>query len=53
MTMLMSDEDIKLSDSIREWFHFDENGDYVLREDAPEKVKMIYTMLSNKYHWIS
>lgn len=47
-----SDEDIKLSESITEWFGFDENGNYGLREDAPEEVRKIHEMLKKKYRFI-
>lgn len=47
-----SDEDIQLSESISEWFEFNQNGEYVLRDDAPDKVREIHEMLKGKYRFI-
>lgn len=52
MMIRMTDKDSKLSESISGWFHFDEKGEYVLREDAPEEVRKIQAMLEKKYAWI-
>ena len=52
MMIRMSDDDIKLSDSIEKWYAFDKDGNYVLREDAPQEVHKIYEMLKEKYSWI-
>ena len=52
MMIRMSDEDIKLSDSIEKWYAFDKSGNYVLREDAPPEVRKIHEMLKEKYSWI-
>ena len=52
MMLRMSDEDIKLSDLIEKWYTFDENGNYVLREDAPLEARKIHEELKKKYAWI-
>ena len=45
MMIPMSNEDIKLNRDIDKWFHFDENQNYVLRNDTPKEVKEAYEML--------
>lgn len=52
MTLKPSDEDIKLGEAMTEWFTFDENGNYVLREDTPDELKKAHEMLKKKYRWI-
>lgn len=52
MMIRMSDDDIKLSDSIEKWYAFDKDENYVLREDAPPEVRKIHEMLKEKYSWI-
>lgn len=49
MMIPMSNEDIKLSRSLDEWFCFDENQNYVLRKDAPKEIKEAYEKLKKKY----
>ena len=53
MMIRMSDEDIKLNDSIRKWFAFNEKGRYELKADAPEEVRKIHETLKKKYAWLN
>lgn len=46
----MSDEDRELNKKVNEWYTFDENKDFVLRDDAPEEIKKIDAMLKKKYY---
>lgn len=52
MMIRMADEDIKLSESMDEWFTFDKNGNYVLREDTPPEIREMQKKLKEKYSWI-
>ncbi len=52
MMIRMSDEDIKRSESMDEWFTFDKDGNYILREDAPPEIRKVYNSLKEKYSWI-
>lgn len=52
MMLKPSDEDIILIDSLDEWFVIDKDGNCVLREDTPDKLKKAHEMLKKKYRWI-
>ena len=45
-----SDEDLELDKKCEAWYTFNENKEYVLRDDAPEEIKKIDAMLKKKYY---
>ena len=52
MMIRMSDEDIKRSESMDEWFTFDKDGNYILRENTPPEIRKVYNSLKEKDYWI-
>ena len=51
MTYLPSEEERKAWNRVSEWYHFDQRGNLVIREDAPDEIKRLAQKLEEKDKW--